>query len=124
MIVYCTLATIVPILSLILDTPGMYSGVMPRHESVTDEYVAELKAKFYDEAERVKTAPDWPETQKRIVTGTHPYLVAMGRVDQGWSREEIATELGIRAGFGKIPNPISVIGNRRIVEDTEQQSPE
>jgi ribosome-binding protein aMBF1 (putative translation factor) len=96
---------------------------MPRHESVTNEYVAELKAKYNDEVERVKIASDWPETQKRTVTGTHPYLVALDRVDQGWSREEIATELGIRTGFGEFPGPISVIGNRQIDENAERSSP-
>jgi hypothetical protein len=32
---------------------------MPRHESVTDDYFAELQAGFLAEAERVKAAPDW-----------------------------------------------------------------
>jgi hypothetical protein len=58
---------------------------MPRHASVTDEYVAELEAGFLAEAERVKAAPDWPETQKRIVTGTYAYLIAAGRVKEGWT---------------------------------------
>jgi hypothetical protein len=80
------------------------------HESVTDDYVAELESGFLAEAERVKAAPDWAETQKRIVTGTHAYLVALGRVKEGWSREDIDRELGVRSFFGKIPNPLTVIG--------------
>ena len=64
-----------------------YRWFMPRHESVTDEYVADFrKGGFLAEAERVEVAPDWPETQKRMVAGTYPYLVAQGRVDQGWTR--------------------------------------
>ncbi len=39
---------------------------MPRHESVTDEFVAELKARFETEAAGVRDAPNWPEAQRRI----------------------------------------------------------
>jgi hypothetical protein len=95
---------------------------MPRHESVTDEFIAELKSGFEREAGRVKAAPNWPETQKRIVTGTNAYQVALGRVDEGWTREEIEDELGIRTGFGKMPNPMRVIGNRRIDEEDDPDS--
>jgi hypothetical protein len=73
---------------------------MPQHESVTDDYITELKSGFLAEAERVKAAPDWTETQKRMVTGTYPYLVSLSRVKEGWSREDIDRELGIRTGFG------------------------
>ena len=83
---------------------------MPKHESVTDNYVAELEAGFLAEAKHVKAAADWAETQKRTVTGTYPYLVALGRVKEGWSREDIDRELGIRTVFGKLPNPLTVIG--------------
>jgi hypothetical protein len=83
---------------------------MPRHESVTDEYVDELRAGFLAQAERVKAAPDWPETQKRMNTGTYPYLLAQGRVDQGWTRDEITRELEVRTMFGELPELIEVIG--------------
>ena len=75
---------------------------MPRHESVTDEYVAELQAGFLAEAERVKAAPDWPETQRRTIGGTHPYLVATGRVNEGWTQAEIASELATRLTLGRL----------------------
>jgi hypothetical protein len=91
---------------------------MPRHESVTDEYVADLNAKLQEAFDRVSKAPNWPETQKRMVTGSYAYLVAIDRVDYGWSREEIESELSARTVFGKMPNAIKVIGNRRVDEDT------
>lgn len=90
---------------------------MPRHESITEVYVAQLNADFHAAAERVKSAPNWPETQKRIVFGTQALLVALNRVEEGWTREEIQTELGIRTGFGNLPNPLNVIGNRILDED-------
>jgi len=90
---------------------------MPRHESVTDEYIEELKASLKAEAERVRTAPDWPETQKRMVTGLNAYQTALDRAEQGWSRAEIENELGVRTLFEKRPNPIRVIGNRTEEED-------
>jgi hypothetical protein len=90
-----------------------YPWFMPRHESVTDDYVAELRAGFLAEAERVKAAPDWDETRKRMVTGTYPYLVATSRVDEGWTREEIARELATRTIFGKMPGPVNVIGDEK-----------
>jgi hypothetical protein len=88
------------------------------HESVTAEYIAELNAGFQAEAKRVEeTGLDWPEVQKRMVTGTYAYKTALERVEQGWTRDEIQTELGIRTAFGGAPGPIRVIGNRRIDED-------
>jgi hypothetical protein len=75
---------------------------MPRHESVTDEYVAELQAGFLAEAELVKAAPDWSATQRRTVGGTHPYLVAAARVNEGWTRDDIANELTTRLTLGKM----------------------
>jgi hypothetical protein len=83
---------------------------MPRHESVSDEYVAELRAGFLAEAEWVRSASDWPETQRRMVMGTYPYLVALGRVDERWSREQISRELEIRRAFRDAPNRVRVIG--------------
>jgi hypothetical protein len=87
---------------------------MPRHDTVTDEFVADLQAGFLEEAERVQNASTWPETQKRIVTGTYAFLTAMGRVEQGWTKEEITQELGSRTALGSLPNPLIVIGNRQI----------
>ena len=83
---------------------------MVRHESVTDDYVAELEAGFLEQAGRVKTALDWDQTQRQIVTGTYPYLVALGRVKEGWTHEEIERELRIRTFFGELPNSMTVIG--------------
>lgn len=89
---------------------------MPRHESVTDEYIEELKDGLKAEAERVRMAPDWQKTQKRMVTGTYAYQTALDRAEQGWTREEIQRELEIRTTFGKLPNQVHVIGNRTIDE--------
>ena len=81
---------------------------MPRHESISDEYVAELRGGFLSEAEWVKEAPDWPETQGRMFTGTYPYLVAISRVEEGWPREQIDRELQIMRAFRNAP--MKVIG--------------
>jgi hypothetical protein len=89
---------------------------MPRHKSVTDEYIEELKTGFNAAAERVKTAPNWPETQKRMITGTYAYQAALGRAEQGWTREQIEEELRIRTGLGQLPNPMRLVGNRTIDE--------
>jgi hypothetical protein len=86
---------------------------MPRDESVTDEYVAELRAGFLAGAERIKDAPDWPETQRLMVTYTYPYLVAQGRVDQGWTREQIAGELAVRITAARLTGTINVIGDEK-----------
>ena len=89
---------------------------MPHHESVTDEFIAELDAGFDQAAELVRRAPNWPETQKLMLTGTYPYKVALDRVQQGWSREEIETELGIRTALRAAPK-LRIIGNRRIEDE-------
>jgi hypothetical protein len=93
-----------------------YPLSMPRHESITDEYLAQLNAGFLEAAKRVKTASGWPETQKRIVFGTYGHLTALNRVEEGWTREAIEDELRLRTGFGTLPNPVRVIGNRDIEE--------
>lgn len=74
---------------------------MPRHESVTDEFIADLQAGFLAEAERVKAAPTWDETQKRMVAGTYPYTVALNRVKEGWTQDQIKQELALRAVLGQ-----------------------
>jgi hypothetical protein len=76
---------------------------MPRHESVTDEYVARLDASFLAAAEWVRSAPDWPETQRRMQGGTYTYIVAMQRVEMEWSATQIENELSIRLTFGNMP---------------------
>jgi hypothetical protein len=86
---------------------------MARHDSVTGEYVAKLWAGFLAEAERVKAAADWAETQRRMVAGTYPYLVAIGRVDEGWPQEETARELAVRITTGRLAGPINVIGDEK-----------
>jgi hypothetical protein len=67
----------------------------PRHESITDKFVAKLRAGFLAGAEQVKATPDWPTAQKRMTTITYPYLVAIGRVNDGWTIEEITVELAL-----------------------------
>ena len=90
---------------------GCYPWFMPRDESVTDDYLADLRTRFLAEAERVKATPDWDETRKRMVTWTYPYLVAIGRVDEGWTQEEIARELAVRITTGRLAGPINLMGN-------------
>jgi len=87
---------------------------MARHESITEVFIAALNAGFEREAEAVKAAPNWPETQKRLITGTYPYLVALKRAEEGWSRGEIERELSIRTAFAKLASPVQVIGGVRI----------
>jgi hypothetical protein len=89
------------------------SLVHAAHESVTDEYLAELQAGFPAEAQRAKSEPDWTETEKRMVTGNYSYLVAITRVEEGWTRDEIARELEARRVFGQLPNPLDVIGDEK-----------
>jgi hypothetical protein len=86
---------------------------MSRHESVTDEYVAELRARFLIQAERVYAAPGWPETQRLMVTYTYPLLVAQSRVDQGWTRDQIAEELAVRITTARLTGTITVIGDEK-----------
>ena len=86
---------------------------MPRQESVTDDYFAELQAGFLAEAERVKAAPDWDETRKRMVTLTYAYLVSIRCADEGWARERIALDLETRKLFGAMPGPLNVIGDEK-----------
>jgi hypothetical protein len=86
---------------------------MPRDESVTDEYVSGLRAGFLARAEWVKAALDWPETQRRMVAGTYPYLIAQGRVDQVWTREQIETELAVRTTAARLTGTIDVIGDEK-----------
>jgi hypothetical protein len=86
---------------------------MSRHESVTDEYVAELRARFLALAERVYAASGWPETQRLMVTYTYPLLVAQTRLDQGWSRDQIAEELAVRITTASLTGNIHVIGDEK-----------
>ena len=70
----------------------------PRHSTITDAYVAELRSRFSTAAEHVRAAPDWPETQRRMATGTHPYVVAFERIARGWSREDVDAGLATVQG--------------------------
>jgi hypothetical protein len=94
---------------------GCYPWFMPRDESVTDDYLADLRAKFLAAAERVKAAPDWDETRKRMVTWTYPYLVAIGRVEEGWALDDIAGELAVRMTTARLAGsaPFNVIGDEK-----------
>jgi hypothetical protein len=73
---------------------------MAQHESFTAEYIAELNTGFRTKAKRVEEPGlDWPKVQKRMVTGTYPYKTALGRVEQGWTHDEIETEGRIKTGL-------------------------
>jgi hypothetical protein len=82
---------------------------MRRHESVTDEYVDELRAGFLAQTQRVKAAANWPETQKLMNTFTYPYVVALSRVDQGWTREKITEELKVTMVTRRLKGSTDVI---------------
>ena len=56
---------------------------MPRHESVTYEYVAELRAGLLAGAERVKAAPNWPQNTE---ASGHLHLSVPGRAGSRRSR--------------------------------------
>jgi hypothetical protein len=71
---------------------------MERHESVSEEYIAELEAAFLAKAHWVKSAPDWDETQRRMQSGTYPFVVALKRAEEGWDRSRIESELKPSAG--------------------------
>jgi hypothetical protein len=60
---------------------ALLSLIMPRHESVTEEYVDESRAGLSAEA--------------RTNSNIYPYLIALRRVDQGYRRDEIATKLAV-----------------------------
>ena len=69
---------------------------MPRHESVADEFIADLRKGAESEAERIKAAkgaPNWAQAQQRMGGGTRPYEMALNRVEEGWTREDIEREL-------------------------------
>jgi hypothetical protein len=86
---------------------------MSSHDSVTDEYVAELRARLLAQTERVHAAPNWPETQRLMITYTYPLLVAQSRVDQGWTRDQIAGELAVRITAARLTGTIQVIGDEK-----------
>jgi hypothetical protein len=72
---------------------------MPRHESVTDEYVNRLRAGLRAQA----VAPN----QGWMNADAYPYLLALHQVDQGWSRDQIARDLVT----ARLRGPFSVIGD-------------
>ena len=80
---------------------------MPRHKTVTDEYVDELRAGLLAQA----AAPNWPGNQVWVNTGAYPYLVALRHVDQGWTRDKIAEDLTVAIVSGRL-RPFNVIGEK------------
>lgn len=66
---------------------------MPRHESITETFIAELETGFMEQAKRVNAAQGWQETQRAMINGTYPYVEALKRADAGWSKDEIEQEL-------------------------------
>jgi hypothetical protein len=51
---------------------------------------------FLAEAEWVKAAPDWEETQKRMIGGIYAYLIAKRQAAEGKARGGIARDLKTR----------------------------
>ena len=86
--------------------PGRcYLWIMPRHETVTDEYVDGLRASL-----RAQAAA--PNRQGLVNTGAYPYLVALRHVDQGWTRDKIAEELAVAIVTGRLRGTFNVIGEQ------------
>jgi hypothetical protein len=81
---------------------------MTFHETVTQEYATELHNRFLTQAEWAKAAPDWRETQRRIIGGVRPYVVAIERADAGWTKEEIERELSVRVTMAHLGVPLNV----------------
>jgi hypothetical protein len=81
------------------------------HESVTDDYIAELEARFSEAAQEAKDAPDWHQNQKLMGAKTYPLTIAMQRVKEGWTRQEIEDELKVRSVFGDLTD--TVIGDNQ-----------
>lgn len=63
-----------------------------------------MDRRFRDAADAVIAAESWPKTQRCMLIGTYPLIVAMGRITEGWSEEEIRKELNIRLGLGNLAN--------------------
>jgi hypothetical protein len=74
---------------------------MPRHKTVTDEYVDGLRDGLRAQA----GAHNRPATQGWVNTGAYPYLVALRHVDQGWTRDKIAEELAVAIVAGRLLGP-------------------
>jgi len=79
---------------------------MPRHKTVTDEYVDGLRAGLRAQV----AAPN----QGWVNTGAYPYLVALRHVDQGWARDEIARELTVAIVTGRLLGLIQPALARRV----------
>ena len=75
---------------------------MPRHKTVTDEYVNGLRADL-------RAATNRTGTQGWVNTDTYPYLVALRHVDQGWTRDKIAEELAVAIVTGRLLGRFDVI---------------
>jgi hypothetical protein len=77
--------------------------LIPRHKTVTDEYVDGLRAGLSAQA----AAPN----QGWVDTGAYSYLVALRHVDQGWTRDKIAEDLTVAIVTGRL-RPFNVIGEK------------
>ena len=69
---------------------------------VSPDFRSELERSFRAAADAVIAAESWPETQRRMGGGTYPLIVAMGRIAEGRSEEEIRSELKIRQMMGTL----------------------
>lgn len=69
---------------------------------VSPKFKAELERGFSTAADAVIAAESWPKTQSHMIGGTYPYLIAAGRIAEGWSEEEIRNELNLRLTIGKL----------------------
>ncbi len=48
-----------------------------------------------------------------MVTFTYPYSVAIDRIGQGWTRDEIERELKVRITTARLTGTINVIGDEK-----------
>lgn len=65
---------------------------MPRHPSVTDQFVADLNVQLQAWVRWVSDASDFQEQQRRIEERTY-LSVALRRVNEGKTQEEITNEM-------------------------------
>jgi hypothetical protein len=66
---------------------------MPRHATVTEEYIAMLTRGFDAALDRTIAAPAYSEEGDREEHSCCFYATALERAEAGWSKEEIECEL-------------------------------
>jgi hypothetical protein len=74
-------------------------NLIPYYEPLREH----LNALLSVAAEEARKARDWPDTRDAIQATTYPITAAFGRIDEGWTVEQIMKELDLRLGLGSMP---------------------